>query len=138
MFGRSLLDGLGLPIRNRFGLRPAKAADGSPALLKKDASVDLLNGVPTFNLHPHLPHFEMLRESGSKFDVLARQMIDLNAPPHPFVGRRRDDFDALLQTRQNIFPGQLLISDTTLWMSAAEGLDSLQQFWRNVLQLPVR
>ena len=44
----------------------------------------------------------------------------------------------MLQTRQNIFPGQLLISDTTLWISAAEGLDSLQQFWRNVLQLPVR
>jgi len=141
MFGRSLLDGLGLPIRNRFGLRPARTADGSPAPLKKDASVDrldLLNGVPTFNLHPHLPHFEMLRESASRFDVLARQPIDLNAPPHPFVERGRDDFDALLQTRQNIFPGQLLISDTTLWMSAAEGLDSLQQFWRNVLQLPVR
>jgi hypothetical protein len=40
MFGRSLLDGLELPIRNRFGLRPARTADGSPAPLKKDASVD--------------------------------------------------------------------------------------------------
>src|SRR6202035_102537 len=40
MFGRSLLDGLGLPIRNRFGLRPAKSADGGPALLKIDPSVD--------------------------------------------------------------------------------------------------
>jgi hypothetical protein len=141
MFGRSLLDGLGLPLRNRFGLRPAKAADGGPSPLKIDPSVDrfgLLSGVATFNLHPHLPHFEMLGESASKFVVLARQPIDLNAPPHPFVERGRDDFDALLQTRQNIFPGQLLISDTTLWMSAAEGLESLQQFWRNVLQSPVR
>jgi hypothetical protein len=78
MFGRSLLDGLGLPIRNRFGLLPAKSADGGPAPLKIDPSVDrfgLLSGVTTFNLHPHLPHFEMLGESASKFEVVSPEVV---------------------------------------------------------------
>jgi hypothetical protein len=137
-FGISLLNGLGLSVRNRFGLRPAKLPDGSPAPLEIAAELDragLMEGVTTFNLHPHLPHFERLGDSVAKLDVLARQPIDLGAPPHPFTAGGRRDFDALLQTKPEIFPGRLLICDATTWSSTAGGVDSLKRFWRNVAQL---
>lgn len=135
-FGRSLLAGLGLPVENRFGLRPADAPDGSPAPIEIEAALDrlgLLAGVTTFNLHPHLPHFERSGEAVAKMDVLARQFIDLAAPPHPFTRDGRSSFDALLQSRQGLFAGDLLIGDATLWSSTAGGLDSLRRFWTNVV-----
>jgi hypothetical protein len=137
-FGMSLLSGLGLPVRNRFGLRPAKLPDGSPAPLEIAAELDrsgLMEGVTTFNLHPHLPHLERLGDSVAKLDVLARQPIDLSAPPHPFTAGGRRDFDALLQSKADIFRGRLLVCDTTTWSSTVGGLDSLQRFWRNVVLL---
>jgi hypothetical protein len=137
-FGISLLHGLGLEVRNRFGLRPAKLPDGSPAPLEIAADLDragLMEGVTTFNLHPHLPHFERLGDSASKLDVLARQPIDLGAPPHPFTAAGRGDFDALLQSRPEVFPARLLICDTTTWSSTTGGVESLQRFWKNVALL---
>ena len=92
-----------------------------------------MNGVKTFNLHFHLPHFERPGDGVTKLDVLARQPIDLDAPPHPFTAGGRRDFDALLQTKPEIFPGNVLICDTTTWSSTVGGLDSLQRFWRNVV-----
>jgi hypothetical protein len=136
-FAISLLDGLGLPVRNRFGLHPAKLPDGSPAPLEIAAALDrsgLMDGVATFNLHAHLPHFERLGDSLEKFDVLARQMIDPDAPPHPFTASGRRDFDALLQSKPGVFPGNVLICDTTTWSSTVGGLDNLKRFWRNVVQ----
>jgi hypothetical protein len=135
-FGISLLNELGLSVRNRFGLRPEKLSDGSPAPLEISTAFDrdgLLEGVATFNLHPHLPHFERLGDSVAKLDVLARQPIDLSAPLHPFTAGGRRDFDALLQTKAGVFPGSVLICDTTTFSSTVGGLDSLQRFWRNVV-----
>jgi hypothetical protein len=137
-FGLSLLDGLGVPVRNRFGLRPAKLPDGSPAPLQIAAEIDrsaLMQGVTTFNLHPHLPHLERLGDAATKLDVLARQPIDLDAPPHPFTASGRRDFDALLQSKPDAFPGRLLVCDTTTWSSTAGGVESLQRFWQNVVSL---
>ena len=137
-FGLSLLSGLGVPVRNRFGLHPAKLPDGSPAPLEIAAEFDrsgLMEGVTTFNLHAHLPHFERLGDSAAKLDVLARQAIDSGAPPHPFTAAGRRDFDALLQSKSDVFRGRLLVCDTTTWSSTVGGLDSLQRFWRNVVLL---
>ena len=137
-FGLSLLNGLGLSVRNRYGLRPAKLPDGSPAPLEITAAFDragLMEGVTTFNLHAHLPHFESLGDSAAKLDVLARQPIDLGAPPHPFTAGGRSDFDALLQSKPDVFRGRLLICDTTIWSSTVGGLDGLERFWRNVVTL---
>jgi hypothetical protein len=137
-FGISLLSGLGLPVRNRFGLRPAKLPDGSPAPLEIAAEFDrsgLMQDVTTFNLHAHLPHFERLGDSAAKLDVLARQPIDLEAPPHPFTAGGRRDFDALLQSKPDAFRGRVLICDTTTFSSTAGGVESLQRFWRNVALL---
>jgi hypothetical protein len=138
-FAIALLNGLGLPVRNRFGLRPAKLPDGSPAPLDIAADLDrsgLMADVATFNLHAHLPHLERLGDAVAKLDVLARQPIDLGAPPHPFTAGGRRDFDALLQSKPDVFPGRVLICDTTTFSSTAGGIDGLKAFWRNVVQLP--
>lgn len=137
---RSLLSGLGVPVENRFGLRPAAAADGSPSPVEVDADLDrlgILHNVITFNLHPHLPQLERLGDAAHRLDVLARQHIDLAAPPHPFA-LERPTFDALLQSRLDAFEGTLLVSDTTLWSSTAGGTESLRQLWTNIVQRPPR
>jgi hypothetical protein len=136
---RSLLAGLGIPVENHFGLHPASAPDGSPAPIEVESSHDrakLLEGVPTFNLHPHLPHLERLGEAKAKLDVLARQRIDLAAPPHAFVQSGHSTFDAMLQSRPETFPGTLLVSDATLFSSTAGGLESLQRLWANIVGRP--
>jgi hypothetical protein len=140
-FGRSLLAGLGIPVENRFGLHPAREADGSPTPIEIEAGHDrlnLLNGVATFNLHPHLPHLERLGDAKLKLDVLARQAIDLSAPPHAYVQEGHTTFDALLQSRPGVFAGDLLVGDATLWSSTAGGLESLRRLWTNVVERPRR
>jgi hypothetical protein len=139
-FARSLLAGLGAPVENRFGLRPAVEADGSPSPIEVETALDrlrLLEGVGAFNRHAHLPQLERIGAAVEKLEVLARQKIDLTAPPHPFT-RQRPDFDALLQSRPGVFAGTLLVSDTTLWSSTAGGVDNLRRLWTNVVQRPHR
>ncbi|PZU06435.1 MAG: hypothetical protein DI605_19175 [Sphingomonas sp.] len=139
--GRSLLAGLGLPVENRFGLHPAALADGRPAPIEAQHAIDrlsLLAGVSSFNLHPHLPHFERRGDALAGLEVLARQKIDPAAPPHPFTAGGRTTFDALLQSSTDAFPGTLLVGDATLWSSTAGGLESLHAFWTNVVQRPRR
>ncbi len=139
-FARSLLAGLGVPVENRYGLRPAAEADGSPSPIEVETVLDrlhLLQNVRTFNLHPHLPQLERIGDAVAKLEVLVRQKIDLAAPPHPFA-RNHVTFDALLQSRPDTFAGSLLVSDTTLWSSTAGGVESLRRLWTNVVQRPHR
>jgi hypothetical protein len=138
-FGRALLAGLGIPVENRYGLRPLLESDGTPAPIEVETELDslrLLSGVPTLNLHSHLPHFERLGDAVHKVDVLARQKIDPTAPPHPFTRGGRKTFDALLQSRPGVFPGRVLMSDATLFSSTAGGVESLQRLWTNIIQRP--
>jgi hypothetical protein len=136
-FARSLLAGLGVPIENRFGLRPAAAPDGTPAPVEIDRALDdlgLLRNVEAFHLHPHLPQLERIGHSIGQMDVLARQKIDLTAPPHPFTQGGRSSFDALLQSRPESFAGRLLVCDTTMFSSTAGGVENLRRFWANIIQ----
>jgi hypothetical protein len=101
-FARTLLAGLGVPVENRFGLRPAATAEGAPAPVEIDHSrdvLDLVRGVETFNLHPHLPQLERIGPSTERMEVLARQAINPAAPPHPFTRDGRSTFDALCHPR---------------------------------------
>lgn len=139
-FARSLLAGLGVPVENHFGLRPAALPDGSPAPVEVETALDrlgILHNVEHFNLHPHLPQLERTGDAARQLDVLARQRIDPHAPPHPFAAQH-ETFDALLQSRPETFAGTLLVSDTTLWSSTAGGVDSLRQLWTNVVTRPPR
>jgi len=140
-FARTLLAGLGVPVENRFGLRPASAPDGTPAPVEIDRALDelgLLRDVDAFHLHPHLPQLERIGPSNERLDVIARQKIDLTAPPHPFTQGGRPSFDALLQSRRDTFAGKLLICDTTMFSSTAGGIENLRRFWTNVIQRPER
>ncbi len=135
-FGRSLLAGLGMPVENRFGLRPALDDDGQPAPI--DFSTvqrpsRFLDGVQRLNAHPHLPHLERLADTASRLAVVARQSIDLAAPPHPFTRGGRSNFDAMLQSRSGAFAGDLLVTDATVWSSTAGGLTDLRRLWRNLI-----
>jgi hypothetical protein len=133
---RTLLAGLGVPVENRFGLRPAATADGNPAPIEIEPALDrlgLLEGVETFNLHAHLPQLERLGASATRMEVLARQRIDMSAPPHPFTQGGRETFDALLQSHRDAFAGTLLVSDTTLFSSTVGGMESLRRLWSNVI-----
>ncbi len=140
-FARTLLAGLGVPIENRFGLRPATTPDGAPASVEIDNAVDqlgLLRGVSAFHLHPHLPQLERIGPSQERMDVLARQSIDLAAPPHPFTQGGRSNFDALLQSRPSTFAGKLLVCDSTMFSSTAGGVENLRRLWSNVIERPSR
>jgi len=140
-FARTLLAGLGVPIDNRFGLRPAIEADGSPVPIAAERTRDelgLLEGVRTFNAHPHLPQLERIGDSPARMEVLASQPIDVSAPPHPFTQLGRASFDALLQSRPDTFTGKLLVCDTTLFSSTAGGSESLSRLWSNVIRRPKR
>jgi hypothetical protein len=136
-FARGLLQGLGLAIENRYGLRPAKSAkDLSPAPLQVLADTHMpriLQNVTTFNLHPHLPHLQVVATNSNKVVVLAKQLIDLTAPPHPFVEAGNLVFDAMLWVPPGgERAGNIFICDATLWSSAFSGLESLEQFWKNL------
>jgi hypothetical protein len=58
------------------------------------------------------------------------------------LGVLEDRFPALFETRRMFWPrfeqfadpAKLLICDTTIWSSTVGGLDSLQRFWRNVVE----
>jgi hypothetical protein len=138
-FARTLLAGLGVPVENRFGLRPAVAPDGAPAPAEMERGLDslgLLQGVESFNLHPHLPQLERIGPATERMEVLARQPVDATAPPHPFTQDGRTSFDALLQSRPGSFAGKLLVCDTTMFSSTAGGVENLHQLWSNLLLRP--
>ena len=138
-FARSVLNGLGFPIENRFGLNPARMADGSPAPLYVNRDLDklgVLQGVTTFNIHPHLPYLFVPPQVATQVEVLAQQQINLGAPRHPFVEAGNRVFNALLQLRSSSYAGKIFVCDATLWSSAFGGLNSLQAFWRNLARLP--
>lgn len=139
-YARSLLRQLGFAVMNQFGLAPGRAADGGPAELLVYRDLDpggLLEGVRTFNLHPHLPHLSYPADLNERVKVLARQPIDSSAEPHPFFEMGNRAFNALLELTSDYMGGRLLVCDATLWSSAFGGLPSLRQFWRNLAQMPL-
>lgn len=136
-FAHALLAGLGLPIRARFGLRPAVLPDGSPAPLALDPSLDalgLLRGVTTFNAHGHLPHLAVPDELRGQVHVLARQLIAADAPPHPHTQSGQRTFDALLWAPPSgERAGEVIVGDATLFSAAFGGLPSLRKLWQNLI-----
>ena len=139
-FARAILAELGFPIENQFGLNPAKSSkDNSPAPLLVFPELDdlkILQGVTTFNLHAHLPHYsvpDFLKES---IRVLAKQPINPAASSHPFVEAGNHYFNALLWIPPSAPRGaNIFVCDATLWSSAFGGVQSLEVFWRNLAHL---
>jgi hypothetical protein len=135
-YTRSLMKGLGVPVENRYGLRPA-TVEGTRQIAPLAAERDLdtrgwLSGVPTFNFHPHLPHYALTTEDKKAIHVLARQPVDLSRP-HPFTEAGNREFNCFLwMPPTGERAGDILLADSTIFTTLFGGDESLERFWRNL------
>jgi hypothetical protein len=135
-YTRSLMKGLGIPVENRHGLRPA-VVKGTNRIAPLSIARDLdrrgwLAGVQTFNFHMHLPHYAVTTDDTTSIHVLARQPIDLSRP-HPFTEAGNREFNSLVwMPPSGNRAGDVLVVDSTVF-STLFGVDqSLETFWRNI------
>lgn len=135
-YTRSLMKGLGVPVENRYGLRPA-VVSGTNQIAPLTAIRDLdsrgwLNGVTTFNFHPHLPHYALTNEDTRCVQVLARQPIDMSRP-HPFTEAGNREFNTFIWMPPNgARAGDILLADSTIFTTLFGGVESLETFWKNL------
>jgi hypothetical protein len=135
-YTRSLMKGLGVPVENQYGLRPA-VVEGTTKLqpLLKMSDHDArgwLDGVTTFNFHQHLPHYAVTTDSPDMIHVLARQPIDMTRP-HPFSAAGNSDFNMFLwMPPSGKRAGDILLADSTIFTTLFGGDESLDNFWKNL------
>jgi hypothetical protein len=135
-YTRFLMHGLGVPVENRWGLRPAMVA-GTSQIAPLTATRDLdargwLTGVTTFNFHPHLPHYTVTTNETKSIHVLARQPIDMSKP-HPFTNAGNREFNAFLwMPPSGTRAGDILLADLTIFTTLFGGDESLDRFWTNI------
>jgi len=135
-YTRSLMRGLNVPVENRWGLRPA-TVKGTPQLqpLIKSDGLDTrgwLEGVPTFNFHPHLPHYALTTKDDKVIHLLARQPVD-TSHPHPFIEAGNTAFNMFLwMPPTSERPGDILLADSTIFTTLFGGDESLERFWKNI------
>jgi hypothetical protein len=138
-YTRDLMAALGVPVRNVWGLRPARK-DGDIAPLTKYPAADelgLLEGVPTLNFHPHLPHYEVTDPDSRRIRVLGRQPVDLDRP-HPFTAAGNTEFNVLLwMPPEGERKGDIVLVDSTHFTTLFGGTESLERFWRNLVGMRV-
>ena len=138
-YTRSLMKGLGVPVMNQFGLRPAVVKGTrqiAPLTVIKDLDkLGLLNKVTTFNFHQHLPHYALTSDDGKSVHVLSRQPIDLDRP-HPFVEAGNKEFNSCIwMPPQGERGGQVLLADSTIFTTLFGGTESLEHFWGNFVRI---
>ena len=135
-FTRSLMNGLGVPVENRYGLRPA-LVPGTKKLAPLSIAKDLdskgwLEGVSTFNFHMHLPHYALTTDDTNSIHVLAKQPIDMSRP-HPFVEAGNKEFNMFLWMPPNSDrAGDVLLADSTIFSTLFGRDESLEHFWINI------
>ena len=135
-YTRSLMTALDVPVINQWGLRPALvkgSRDIAPLTTFGDLDqLGLLKHVPTFNFHPHLPHYALTNDDGKGVRVLARQPIDLDRP-HPFTADGNTEFNCLLWLPPNDGrAGHIVMVDSTNFTTLFGGTESLRNFWKNI------
>jgi hypothetical protein len=139
-YTRSLMKGLGVPVQNRFGLRPATISGTKNQLVPLSKLMDFdkrgwLNGVNTFNFHMHLPHYAVTTDEPGIIHVLARQPIDMTLP-HPFIEAGNHEFNMFLWMPPNDErAGDILVADSTIFTTLFGGDESLERFWKNLATL---
>ena len=140
-YTRSMMNGLGVPVLNQFGLRPALVKGTkqiAPLTINKDLdTLGLLNGVTTFNFHPHLPHYAVTTQDTDSVHVLTRQPIDLDRP-HPFTQAGNTEFNSCIWMPPSAErAGHILLADSTIFTTLFGGVDSLETFWKNLATIPL-
>jgi hypothetical protein len=135
-YTRSLMKGLGVPVENRFGLRPA-TIKGTTKLMPLTVEPELdkrgwLTGVPTFNFHMHLPHYAVTTEDPGLIHILAKQPVDMSNP-HPFTEAGNTEFNMFLwMPPSGKRAGDILLADSTIFTTLFGGDTSLETFWKNI------
>ena len=138
-YTRSLMKGLGVPVHNTYGLRPA-VVKGTKEIAPLTALRDLdkpglLEKVTTFNFHPHLPHYEVTTQDAQAIHVLGRQVVDPDRP-HPFTAAGNTELNALLwMPPKGNRAGDILVVDSTHFTTLFGGTESLENFWRNLARM---
>jgi hypothetical protein len=136
-YTRSLMNGLGIPVENRYGLCPALVpGTKQPAPLSIAADLDTrgwLRGVSAFNFHMHLPHYAVTTDDAKSIHVLARQPVDLTRS-HPFTEAGNQAFNAFLwMPPGGDRAGDVLLVDSTVFSTLFGVDESLQRFWKNIV-----
>ncbi|MFP2895946.1 hypothetical protein [Corallococcus sp. 4LFB] len=135
-YARSLMKGLGIPVENRWGLRPA-VVEGTNRSAPLTVMADLdtrgwLTGVRNFNFHLHLPHYAVTPEGSRSARVLAKQPID-RTRPHPFTNAGNTEFNALVwMPPGDGRAGDVLVADSTVFSTLFGADESLVRFWKNL------
>jgi hypothetical protein len=140
-YTRSMMKALGVPVLNQFGLRPAvvkRTGQIAPLRINKDLDkLGLLNGVTTFNFHPHLPHYAVTTDDTQSVHVLTRQPIDLDRP-HPFTAAGNTEFNSCIwMPPHGECAGDILLADSTIFTTLFGGVESLETFWKNFATMPL-
>ena len=135
-YTRSLMKGLGVPVENRWGLRPATLQGTTrtvPLLTVNDLDTrGWLTDVKTFVFHMHLPHYAVTTDDPKAIHVLAQQPIDLSKP-HPFTEAGNREFNMFLwMPPKGERAGDILLADSTIFMTLFGGDESLTNFWKNL------
>ncbi|WP_073786292.1 hypothetical protein [Streptomyces sp. CB01580] len=133
---RGVMRELGVPVENRYGLRPAVGEQNQiapfSAFRDRDAK-GWLEGVTNFNFHQHLPHYAVTTDEPDIVHVLAMQPIDTSRP-HPFTEAGNSAFNAFLwMPPEGERAGDVLLADSTIFSSLFGGDESLRNFWRNLV-----
>lgn len=135
-YTRTLMKGLGVPVENRYGLRPG-VIEGTKqvAPLSIDRDLDTrgwLAGVTNFSFHKHLPHYAVTGDDAKAIRVLARQPID-QSMPHPFTAAGNREFNAFLwMPPAGNRAGDVLVVDSTVFSTLFGADESVKRFWRNL------
>ena len=135
-YTRSVMKGLGVPVENQYGLRPA-TIKGTKRLQPLVTTNDLdtrgwLEDVATFNFHPHLPHYAVTTSDNTAIHVLAQQPIDMSHP-HPFTEAGNRLFNMFLwMPPRDGRAGDILLADSTIFTTLFGGDESLERFWKNI------
>ena len=135
-YTRSLMKGLGVPVENRFGLRPGVVAGTTqiaPLTMNRDLDTrGWLEGVTNFSFHKHLPHYAVTSDDAA-VHVLGRQPIDLSKP-HPFTEAGNREFNSFVwMPPAGQRGGEVLLADSTVFSTLFGADDSLKRFWKNLV-----
>jgi hypothetical protein len=135
-YTRSLMKGLGVPVMNQWGLRPA-THPGRHKTVDLNVAHDLdtrgwMENVKTFVFHQHLPHYAVTSDDPKAINVLAKQRIDPDRP-HPFSDAGNTEFNMFLwMPPTGNRAGDIVLADSTIFTTLFGGDESLERFWRNL------
>lgn len=134
---RSLMKGLGIPIEARYGIRPTviEGTTHSPLSVSRDLDTrGWLQGVTTFNLHLHMPHYGPTTDDPKAAIVLGRQLIDLARPPHRATEALNGEINSFVWLPPGgERAGDILMADSTLFSTLFGAGESVERFWANIV-----